>query len=53
MWSYLGTLREETVTYGGKYVHIADLESLIDSLVENYPVLKGSEDDTSTAKLLG
>ena len=53
VWSYLGTLREETVTYGGKYVHIADLESLIDSLVENYPVLKGSEDDTSTAKFLG
>ena len=37
------------MTYGGQYVHIADLEPLVNGLVENYPVVKGSEDDTSTA----
>ena len=41
------------MTHGGQYVHIADLEPLVNGLVENYPVVKGSEDDTSTAEKMG
>ena len=46
---YLRSLREEAVTYGGKYVHIADLESFIYGLVEHYTVVQGSKYDTSTS----
>ena len=46
---YLRSLGKETVTYGGKYVHIADLESFIYGLVEHYTVVQGSKYDTSTS----
>ena len=46
---YLRSLREEAVTYGRKYVHVADLESFIYGLVEHYTVVQGSKYDTSTS----
>ena len=49
---YLRSLREEAVTYGRKYVHVADLESFIYGLVEHYTVVQGSKYDTSTSIIL-
>ena len=44
----LRTLREKTVTYGGKYIHIADLKSLINCLVEYDSVVQCRKYDATT-----
>ena len=46
---YLRSLREEAVTYGRKYVHVADLESLVHGLIQNYTVVVGGKDDAASS----
>lgn len=45
----LRSLGEEAVTYGGQYIHVADLKSLVYGLVEHYTVVQGSEHDASAS----